>query len=127
MTWNTASLERVRRRRTFPEADLQRAVSKMLALCLPHDAFAFAVPNGDRGVTLAPGTVSGVPDLMILHRGKAFGIELKSAKGRLSDVQKAVHGKLNDCGVPVAVCRSLDEVDGTMRGWVPGWKGRAVA
>jgi len=122
-----ASFEKVKRRRAFPEMDLQRAVAKMLELCLPYDATFTAIPGGDRGVTLCPGYRSGWPDVQIIAQGKALCIELKSREGRLTESQKKTIPVVKRAGAPVVVCRSLDEVAAFCAANVPGWKGRITA
>lgn len=93
------------------ERALQAAVFDFLRVALPSDATAFAVPNGDGRMTTAPGALSGAPDLQIIYRGKPIFIELKTATGRLSPEQKAVHIRLAAAGAVVSVCRSVVEVE----------------
>ena len=52
---------------------------------------------------------TGQPDLLILVDGKAIGVELKSATGRVSAGQVTCHAAWQACGTPVAVCRSVAE------------------
>ena len=50
----------------------------------PRGAFVFAVPNGgvrspiEASIMKGLRTVAGVPDLIILHEGRTFGLELKA-------------------------------------------------
>jgi len=100
-----------------PEEDLQRAVVAFLAAVLPADAVCWATPNqrGTRkrwemGVLKALGVRAGVPDLFVLYDGQLIGIELKAAKGRLSEAQTAFQATMVRAGAVVAVCRSVDAV-----------------
>lgn len=51
----------------------------------------------------------GCPDLFIFHKGKAFGIEMKTAIGRLSDEQKAFRARFERTQCAYFVCRSIDD------------------
>lgn len=92
------------------ERGLQQAVFEYLRLALPDGAIAFAIPNGDGKITLAPGALSGVPDLCVIYRGRPIFIELKTAKGAVRPSQRFVHDRLVLAGAVVTVCRSLDQV-----------------
>jgi hypothetical protein len=65
----------------------------------------------------ARGCIAGLPDIWIAHQGRVRCIELKAMSGRLSDSQKWLHPKLEAAGIPVAVCRSLDEVLEHLADW----------
>lgn len=92
------------------ERDLQTQVFDFFALALPSDAVAFTIPNGDRAMTRAPGTLSGMPDIGIIYRGRIILIELKTAIGAVRPKQKFIHDRLKCSGATVTVCRSLTEV-----------------
>lgn len=72
----------------------------------------FSVPNGGtrnkvEAMSLkASGLVPGVPDMIFLCRGKAYGLEFKTENGRLSDEQWKVHAAWMQNGVTVHVIRS---------------------
>ena len=96
---------------------------KYLGGALPADAVLHHSPNGGRrskaegGIFKALGTHAGWPDLEICYQGKIYFIELKSQTGSLNPNQKACHAALKLAGMPVAVCKSLEEVEGTLAGW----------
>ena len=75
----------------------------------------FHVPNGGsrnkiEGMQLkASGVVAGVPDFVLLWKGKAYGFELKTPTGTVSDAQAAVHFAWRGQGVDVFVVRSVEE------------------
>jgi len=86
------------------------------------------------------GLKTGWPDILIVHRG-VFGIELKTEVGRLSKTrisrfgrsgvrlivgQADMHVRLRAAGMPVAVCRSLEDVLAALRGWEIPLRGAAV-
>jgi hypothetical protein len=52
----------------------------------------------------------GMPDCLIFHQGRAVGIELKTDKGKLTIQQETMHERLTKAGIPVYVCRSMDQV-----------------
>lgn len=94
---------------------MQTALVNELRLTLPKNAFAFAVPNGgSRHVVEATnlkrqGVVAGIPDLILVYAGKAFGLELKAKNGRISDSQAQTFPKLRDAGMRIEVARSRNE------------------
>lgn len=78
----------------------------------------FAVPNGGRRsaatgrILKSEGVVAGVADLILFvaHRGyHALCIEMKTAKGRQQDTQKAWQQAVEAQGYKYIICRSLDD------------------
>ncbi len=98
-------------------------VARFLALALPMRAIWNHSPDGgsrhpiEAAQFRAMGTRAGWLDIEIVWGGKAHFIELKTAVGRLSSAQIGCHAGLADAGALVAVCRSVDEVETTLRGW----------
>ena len=101
------------------ERGLQAQCFEFFRFALPPDAFAHAIPNGDGRMTLAPGTVSGVPDLVVIYKGRAIYIELKTAKGAVRPSQRWAHERLTLAGAIVTVCRSVEEVEGFLAQVIP--------
>jgi hypothetical protein len=61
----------------------------------------------------AKNPMKGHPDIEGIFpntKGQLFGIEVKSADGKLSTEQEQVHKVLRDCGCIIMVCRSLSDV-----------------
>ncbi len=52
----------------------------------------------------------GVSDIILLHMGKAVFIEVKSAKGRVSEHQQLFRQKVEAAGCRYVVARSIDDV-----------------
>lgn len=95
------------------EQDFQKALVATLRLVLvPWKTLIFHCPNGgyrsrvEAGVLKGMGTVSGIPDLMVLYTGddgvaRVLGIECKALGGRLSESQELMHEKFGAIGAPV--------------------------
>lgn len=105
--------------RKHPEFDLHVAMVSSFRKRLPKDAYVFHVPMARQGKDAAAardklfrnmmGALSGFPDLVLIRAGRIACIEVKADAGQLSQTQKWCHSLLLGCGVPVAVCRTLDE------------------
>lgn len=113
-----------RRVNARPEEALQKAIVRFLGIALPPDSYMFATTNqrGTRkkfemGILKAMGARAGVPDLIILHRGKFFGLEVKAEKGRLSDRQASAADLIVAAGGYFSVVRSVEEVERCLRAW----------
>lgn len=100
-----------------PEQDLQIAcVTWFYAQYgTRKDCKLFHSPNGGKRSAReaakfkAMGVLPGVPDLILLHQGKAHFFELKSDKGKLIDSQKDFGMWLLTNGFECAVIKSFDE------------------
>jgi hypothetical protein len=111
-----------------PEHKSQRGICSVLRLELareghvsPHGVVWFCVDHANfggkvPGTRQARGIIAGLPDLWVLHLGRAFGIELKAADGEMSEPQREfAHAMLRtDSRYSVArderdVLRILDE------------------
>ena len=65
----------------------------------------------------ALGVVAGVPDLIILKGGEVFGLELKSASGRVQPSQRLVHAAMQEAGAKTAIAKGLDEALTVLEFW----------
>lgn len=99
------------------EHALQCAVAHFLDHALRGTgAVWFAVPNGGaRNVIVArklraEGVKPGVADIIVVWKGRAIGIELKTAKGRQSSHQKEWAEAFTLAGGVYHVCRSVEAV-----------------
>ena len=103
--------------RPMTEAALHATVVRFLRMALPDGAMFHHSSNESDGSArytrrqMGMGMVPGWPDIEVIHKGRAYFIELKSAKGRLTANQSLCLGRLEDAGAPWAVCRSLEEVE----------------
>lgn len=103
------------------ESDLQKSAMRYIRLAYPN-VISFHVANegisGAKGRVYgakmkAMGVLAGVSDIHILEPTKDYCglfIELKTAKGRVSDSQKLFIERLRSKGYRAEVCRSFDEV-----------------
>lgn len=104
------------------EDAIQAAIVRFLDVALPPDSYLCAIPNGfnktkaGRGIAKATGLRAGAPDLIVLIRGAFHGIEVKTAKGRLQDTQKAAADAITKAGGGYAVVRSVDDVAAYLAG-----------
>ena len=111
------------KKRQHLEDDLQAAVCTLLKWALPADAAYWACPNGglrhkmEAARMARLGVRAGIPDLHIVYRGRLYCLELKAPKGQLSATQSQMISKLEACGVPTAVVRSISEVERALKGW----------
>ena len=69
------------------------------------DAFAFAVPDGEDGAALR----KGLPAIVIVHRGRALGLELGKPGHHLNDDQRTIFPRLRAAGMRIEVARSFAE------------------
>ena len=104
------------------EDALHAAVAQLLDVALLPPAVWTAFPAGGGGAARGGrlkhlGLKAGWPDLIAVHHGRTYGIELKTAKGRLLASQRIMHPILEAAGMRIAVCRSVDDVLAALRTW----------
>jgi hypothetical protein len=63
------------------------------------------------------GVRAGVPDLMFIHEGKSFGIELKAMGGLPTDSQLAAIDAINAAGGYACSARGLDRAIAVLESW----------
>jgi hypothetical protein len=105
------------------EAKVQSSILEWIRLAAP-DILVFHVPNGGlRSKVEAArlkwqGVRLGAPDLVIVAPGgRTFFAEIKTATGRLSAEQRALHDAFAALGSPVALLRSIDDTREAFRAW----------
>lgn len=115
-----------RRIQNRPEQDIQIGVMNHIRLRANAGVFAFHVPNARKSsnyvgkINKKLGIVSGVPDLIIMHRAQVFGLELKAGTGKRyepSAEQNAAMNAMQVAGARTAVAGSLDEALYTLECW----------
>ena len=96
------------------ESAIQRAVVQHLQARARKNVCWFHVANNPRnaiaGANLKKmGAVAGVADLIFLHQGEAFALELKTEDGRWSDSQKEFAERWQRARGYYGVAYGLDE------------------
>jgi hypothetical protein len=71
----------------------------------------------DRNVQTFRSDRPGTPDLMCFYRGRVWLVEVKSGNRPLTAAQKPYHAIAENCGVPVYILRSLEDIPIMMRYW----------
>lgn len=106
-----------------PELALQTQVARYLSWCLPEDILWTASMTGQnlsiRQATKnkAAGVKRGWPDLSFLFPdGVTRFIEMKTATGSLTPEQRRFRDHCAGFG-NFAVCRSVEDVESTLRAW----------
>ena len=115
-----------------PEQAIHKAVLRYLELVfagkavIPHSANEAPLSRRDpKGAAIAManakamGLRPGFPDLVVLpfsHIGPLF-FEVKAPKGRVSEAQQIMMGRLDELGYKVAVVRSVDDVAARLAEW----------
>ena len=110
-------------RRVRPEQQIQKAVLGHLAWRALPDLWWCHYPAGgwrspiEAAILQSLGVVAGVPDLLLVHRGQLYGLELKAEAGRLTDVQLDVHAKMKQAGAVVATAYGVDAALAQLAAW----------
>jgi Holliday junction resolvase len=82
------------------EAEITRGIREILKqMCVWH----FKVHQG-------LGSTPGIPDIIGIWNGRMLAIEVKTAKGKLSDKQESKIREINRAGGLAFVARSIDDV-----------------
>lgn len=109
------TLEYVKRKTRRTESSFQETLVRVLKARLTKETAFFAMRDAGTRMTqeiaalMGHGVMAGVPDLIFIHRGRAFGLELKTKNSHLSDQQRAAQVTLRDAGMRVEVASSLNE------------------
>ena len=89
------------------EGKIQKQITKYLELC-GYEVIRHNAGNARYNVK---GSKAGMPDLQVLiGKGMSVFIEVKTPKGKLSDIQKKKHNELESKGYRVIVARKLEDV-----------------
>jgi VRR-NUC domain len=110
-------------KRRRPEQQDHRAVVQHLQVRATPGTYWFHPANGgwrskiEAAILKSLGVRAGTPDLILIHAGRTFGLELKSPAGRLSQTQIAAHEEMRRAGAEVAVAAGLDEAIEQLERW----------
>jgi hypothetical protein len=110
-------------RRVRPERQIQKAVLGHLAWRAVPDVWWCHYPAGgwrspiEAAILQSLGVVAGVPDLLLIHRGQLYGLELKAGAGRLTNTQSDMHEKMRRAGAIVATAYGVDAAVTQLVAW----------
>ena len=105
------------------EEGIQRAVVGHLRARARPGVFFTHVPLGgyrrpvEAAILKGMGTRAGVPDILIIHAGQTYGLELKAPDGSVSPAQSECHADMRAAGARVAVAFSVDEAVHQLEAW----------
>ena len=108
--------------RKRPEQALQIAVASFLRHALKPPVVWSAFPAGGGGairgaILKAMGLQAGWPDILVMAPGPVVvGIELKAGAGKQSEQQVRIQNGFMDCNAMYYVARSVEEVEGFLKG-----------
>src|SRR5437763_9161876 len=107
-------MSRVRHRRARPEAAIQRCVFQHLRARGAPGVFAFHPANGgyrkpiEAAILKGMGLVAGVPDVIAIHQGRTYALELKAAGGKATPKQVEAIAAMQAAGAIAAIATGLD-------------------
>ena len=106
-----------------PEQQLQRSVIEHLEVRAVPSTYWFHVGNGgwrspaEAKIFKSLGVRPGVPDLIMIHAGKTYGLELKADGGKLTPVQATTHVLMRAAGAEVEVAVDIDAALDQLERW----------
>ena len=112
-----------RHRRQRPEDVIQRAVFQHLRARGVPGMVAWHTPNGgerrpvEAAIMKGLGVLTGVPDVIALHKGNAYALELKAEGGRPTEAQLATIAKMEEAGAYTCIAEGLDRALAVLEAW----------
>jgi len=109
--------------RNRSEDAIQRAVFQHLRARAAPNVFAFHPANGgyrkpvEAAIMKGLGVVAGVPDVIAIHNGRVFAMEIKAEGGRATDKQLACIAALREAGAFTCIAEGLDRAIACLEGW----------
>jgi hypothetical protein len=106
-----------------PEAAIQRALFQHIRTHGAPGVFAFHPANGgyrkpvEAAIMKGLGVVAGVPDVIAIHNGRVFAMEIKAEGGRATDKQLACIAALREAGAFTCIAEGLDRALACLEGW----------
>jgi hypothetical protein len=111
------------RHRRRPEAAIQRAVFQHLRARAAPNVFAFHPANGgyrkpiEAAIMKGMGVVAGVPDIIAIHDGRVYALELKAEGGRATPKQQEAIAAMEAAGAFTAIAEGLDRALACLEAW----------
>lgn len=105
------------------ESAIQRDIVAYLRAVLMPTHRVLAIPNGARrtengyATNAVAGLTPGASDLLIAGKGHCYFMEIKRARGRLSQDQQCFREWCITSNTPFAVCRSVDDARVALEHW----------
>jgi hypothetical protein len=105
------------------EDAIQRAVFEHLRVRAAPRVFAFHPANGgyrrpiEAAVLKGLGVRAGVPDVIAVHEGRCYGLELKVPGGRPSELQLATIAAMEAAGAYCCIAEGLDRALAALEAW----------
>jgi hypothetical protein len=105
------------------EAEIHIAIADLLRRAASPGVSWFHPANGElRDIRTAArlkkmGVRPGIPDLMITIGGRMHGLELKTAKGRTSPAQIAMHDEMRASGVVIEIAHGIQAAVDCLKRW----------
>ena len=105
------------------ENEIQRAVFQHIRTRAAPGVFALHVPNGGKrrpieaAIMKGLGVRAGVPDVIAIHKGHVYALELKTETGRPTETQLAAIEAIRTAGGFAAVCHGLDRALACLETW----------
>lgn len=106
-----------------PEQQIHKAVIQHLDQRGVRGLWFTHIPNGgfrrpiEAAIFKGLGLKPGAPDLLIVHDGRAYFLELKATDGKLTMPQVNCHSALRAAGAAVATAYGLDEALRQLEVW----------
>ena len=110
-------------KRSHPEQNIQRQVFLHLRTHGTPSVFAFHVPNGgyrkpvEAAIMKGLGVRAGVPDVIAIHEGRVYGLELKREGGRTTPKQLEAVAQMEAAGAYCCVAEGLDRAIECLEAW----------
>ncbi len=116
-------MSRSRNRRAQPESAIQRAVFDHLRVRAAPGVFAFHPANGgyrrpiEAKILQGLGVRAGVPDVVAIHKGRCYGLELKTEGGRPTPKQIQAIAAMEAAGAVCCVAEGLNRALACLEAW----------
>jgi hypothetical protein len=110
-------------RRNRPEDQIQRALFEHIRLRGMPGLVAWHTPNGgarspiEAAIFKSIGVRAGIPDVLALHEGRLYGLELKATGNKPTLTQTATMAALREAGATVETAIELDAALEQIEAW----------
>jgi hypothetical protein len=108
---------------TGREGAIQRAVFQHIGLRGVPNLFAFHPANGgfrrpiEARILKGQGVKAGVPDVILIHAGRTYGLEIKAEGGRATKHQLDALAAMQAAGATTAITEGLDSTIKQLETW----------